>query len=257
MQEAVFEVDKEKLLEINGKVYANESDLENLIGKKPQHPVYFVELVEIKILHDSPAIGAWEYGPKQSKLQGPFYSLREANKVIAETEAKIDHVSYDFRSKIIGRVLDEIPESGIPVYKYYQEYFEVFSADIAIYRGRAIFLQRYASVEKIKKFSDIIIERAKSKASDYKEKDGKLLAILENGFFNLVLEQEGNHFSIASFSDKQQLGGCFFQDLQKQGIHNDSVAYKCPAEYISLEPLNITFEYDSITDLIKSNDLIC
>jgi len=182
MSEKIFEVNKEKLLEVNGRFCVKESDLNKIIGKKEYYPIYFVKLVKTKILHDSPAIGAWEYGQRTSKVDGPYHSLDKAQAAIEEAKEKIDHISYEFGSKIISRLLDRRPEPDMKVYKYYREYFEVFSADLAVLRGGVIYPQRYASTEKVNKFSDIIIERLKSKTSNYKEENNKLKAVFENCF---------------------------------------------------------------------------
>lgn len=112
MAQKYIKLDGRTVKKIGDNLYVPESEKSNMLSGNPVVPVFFARTCWTHILHDSPVIGAWEYGESFPDVLGPFFTEEAATKAVEEKQKEKDYVSWDFSSEIVARMysVGSVPE---------------------------------------------------------------------------------------------------------------------------------------------------
>lgn len=140
--EEFYPVDESVLKEIGNKLYVLRSSREHLIERKCFIGIHFVIGDRVEILHDSPAIGAWEYGKIDFMgIKGPFFRLGDAEAELERMRAEGDNVRYEFRGKIESRFFNQNVDLEKIEFKKYSKTNYVIEDDPLFLEGQ-IYLKK-------------------------------------------------------------------------------------------------------------------
>ncbi|HII15890.1 MAG TPA: hypothetical protein HA362_06275 [Nanoarchaeota archaeon] len=114
MAEKYLEIDGRAVKRIGEKLYVPVSEKGTVLTGNEVTPVFFAKACWTHILHDSPAIGAWEYGESYPWVDGPFFTESDAIKAIETKKNERDSVSYEFASEVVSRAY---PAGSVPAFE--------------------------------------------------------------------------------------------------------------------------------------------
>jgi len=225
-------------------------------------PVYFPIIYATEIHHDSPAIGAYELGETTNTIHGPFLSEQDSMEAIQNASKSISHVSYEFSSKIIVKLLspDRVPDDNPPkTFRYYRNNFSLSSTAYSEKLEFVLMPHLAPTPEKVIQFSNLLEKRLRDRASGIKQVNQTISAVVNNKrlfFCELTPATEENSWiRYSTFSEKPTPEN-FTAELEELGISPRAAQVSQSREYISLFPVDISINRNSIEDLVKSNDLI-
>jgi len=259
---------KEILRKVNGirkigeDFFIQEENSSSAISTEKFIPVYFPITYATKIHHDSPVIGAYELGETENSIHGPFLSEQDSNEAIQNASKSISHVSYEFSSKIVIKLLspDKVPEDNPPeTFRYYRNSFSLASTS---YSEELEFVLRphlAPSPEKVIRFSRTLERRLNNYASKIKQVDKSIIAIVNNKrpfFCELTPATEENSWIRYSTFSEKPTPESFDPELEELGISPRAPELSSAHEYLSLFPVEISISHNSIEDLVRSNRLI-
>jgi len=177
--QVLIELDGSTIREINGKSYVPAGQEGKLVTERRFVPLFFARTVRKQILHDSPSIGAWEYGNSSSRIHGPFRRECDAEAAVAKESGEIDHVGCEFSSEMLYRMFPagQAPPDFIRYSCSWLVMGDIPTPHCVMFGTKAL----AKLMEEIEDFTGTVIGDLESHASDKRKTDsGGLLAVVDN-----------------------------------------------------------------------------
>ena len=206
MSKKVLPLNNEEIEMVDGKPYLM-GEVKDISKRKKSKLLYFAKTAVATIYHDSPVMGAYEIGDKKDvKIEGPFGTKEEAEKLIGERKKQIDGTGYEFYGEVIPKIFSEDLISGdgsIKLFRLYKTFRKRDTQCSWIYRP-----QKGSYKERLESFlRDSLnpeIDRIRKESIRFEEKKIKtghfngfeIIAVTENG--------AGQTFSELSFNEIAQ-----------------------------------------------------
>lgn len=262
------EIDTSKIKKIDGKLYVPSSEKEEVIKQDEMIPLFFARICKQKIHHDSPVIGACEYGETYPSIDGPFSTESEAKKVIKKRKEETDHISYEFSSQIISRcyLADKVPQSFDTVMSSYSTIsVREDSSGLLVINGE--YLSRWSrykewkeAFEKISEYHRKIKEKVKEQGITQKTDENYLLAKVKNTLIEIIYQEyhwPERELVVHTFSQNDTA----VRELILQAYHELGNIYFWPSwketKYLVASPApEPVGSYNSIDDFIKAHDFL-
>ncbi len=253
---------------MDGKLYVPSSEKENVVKKGEIILLFFAQTYKTKIHHDSPVIGAYEYGETTPLLDGPFLTESEAKRTIEKRKEETNQTSYDFSSEIISRCYpaDKVPQSfdtvisslyiiniretGSGLLMINEEYLNQWS------RGK----EWKDAFEKISAYHQKIREKMKKSGVVLKDTDNFLVARIKNTLIEVSYQEfhwPEKLFGVRTFSQND----ADVRELILQVYHEQGNIYFWPlwkeTKYLVASPApEPSGTYNSIDEFIKAHDFL-
>lgn len=266
------EVNKDNLIEIDGKYFVDSSMKGELVKDQEFFPAWFLIKRSTQILHDYPGIGAWIYGEaKEHGVDGPYTTKKQAQEALKIARSELTDSCNDFSGKLFCKLLDKPydPET-LPVYKYCSNNIEIGNPALLDYYLKNPLapnlpaFPREVSQEQIDILTKTLMERAKERSVEYREveRDGfKVSQAKITGKEGDVFVECGkkpaediDYFFLSTFSNFQDINR-LWSDCVNHGI--DRTWLSCAVSTLSsLNKIDISLKKDSIEQILTENEFI-
>jgi hypothetical protein len=199
---ALLKIDKTKLKKFDNEIYVSEEDVHGLTDKKQKmFPIYFAITRVTRIHHDTPAIGAYEYGETDKSVSGPFLTQEEAALKIKMVKDAVPYSQNEFSSEIKALfVTAEQTEdiSKIPLFKYCERRTKISLTHYAFQYIKHKEWEQY--IDKVKQCF-----LANADESRENEKEHSLEAMIKGVYVRMGRHFEGIYFSTFGLADSRFL----------------------------------------------------
>jgi len=258
-----MEIDKGTLKELDGRLYVPKHQMNNITTGNEVIPLYFAKTCRTEILHDSPVIGAYEYGERHPKIDGPFSSEQEANAAINRRNEETEHLSYEFSSKVIAKCFapNELPthfetytSQRHRVCAGYDGVMEVGTRwiyDVGLFRDIFESIPAY-----VKRVTQMLIDAS----SDHHQDEGRLAAMIGETMLESWFSKcdGGRSFDLRTISrTDNDIERILYSALQEEGIPAYAFVASPPIKHLIVSPGPApSLRYRSISDFIEAHDFI-